>query len=98
MHRRSGGPSDAEASALLVRGGTLVTPQGTWRADVHSRGGRIVEVGPGLEADGQPVLDAGGALVFPGIIDPHLHFALVAAPHRTADISPPAAPRRSPEG
>jgi dihydropyrimidinase len=85
MHRRSGGPSGAEAGAFLVRGGTLVTPQGTWRADVRSRGGRIVEVGPGLEADGEPVLDAGGALVFPGIIDPHLHFALVAAPHRTAD-------------
>jgi dihydropyrimidinase len=73
------------AGALLVRGGTLVTPQGARRADVRCRGGRIVEVAPGLDADDERVLDAGGALVFPGIIDPHLHFALVAAPHRTAD-------------
>jgi dihydropyrimidinase len=53
--------------------------------DVRCRHGRIAEIGRALEARGETVLDAGGALVFPGIIDPHLHFALVAAPHRTAD-------------
>lgn len=76
---------EEDTGRLLVRGGTVVTPAGARRADVRCAGGRIVEVGQDLEARGEPVLDAGGALVFPGILDPHLHFALVAAPHRTAD-------------
>jgi dihydropyrimidinase len=73
------------AGRLLVRGGTLVAPAGMRRADVRCLAGRIAEVGEQLEARGERVLDADGALVFPGILDPHLHFALVSAPHRTAD-------------
>jgi dihydropyrimidinase len=74
-----------EMGDLLVRGGTLVTPRAVRRADVRCREGRIADVGENLEARGETVLDAGGTLVLPGVIDPHLHFALVAAPHRTAD-------------
>jgi dihydropyrimidinase len=55
------------------------------RADVRCRAGRIAEVGEQLEPQGDRLLDAEGALVFPGIVDPHLHFALVSGPHRTAD-------------
>jgi dihydropyrimidinase len=76
---------ERDAGRLLVRGGALVTPAGVRRADVRCAGGRIAEVADDLEPRGERVLDAGGALVFPGIIDPHLHFSLVAAPHRTAD-------------
>ncbi len=79
------GREDAGTRQLLVRGGTLVPPESVRRADVRCRGSRVAEVGEGLETRGEMVLDAGGALVFPGIIDPHLHFALVASPHRTAD-------------
>lgn len=74
-----------DAGALVVRGGTLASCGDIRPADVRCRGGRIVEIGPDLERRGEPVLDAGGALVFPGIIDPHLHFALVSGSHRTAD-------------
>src|SRR5438034_9840871 len=49
---------DAEAGRLLVRGGTLVTPAGARQADVRCRAGRIAEVGGGLEARGERVLDA----------------------------------------
>lgn len=70
---------------LLVRGGTVVSPRGTRRADVRSRDGRIVEIGPDLAPAGEPTVDAGGALVLPGIVDPHVHFSLIADPHRTAD-------------
>jgi dihydropyrimidinase len=70
---------------LLVRGGTVVLPEGERRADVRCRGGRVAEVGADLSPQGEQVLDAGEALVLPGVIDPHLHFALVAEPHRTAD-------------
>jgi len=70
---------------LLVRGGTLVTPDGERRADIRCRQGRIAEVGKDLEPGGEPILEAGGSLVFPGIVDAHLHFSLVSGPHRTAD-------------
>src|SRR4029077_10126276 len=37
------------------------------------RAGRIVEVGESLPPDGEPELDASGALVTPGFIDAHTH-------------------------
>jgi N-acyl-D-aspartate/D-glutamate deacylase len=61
---------------VLVRGGTIVDGTGApgRPGDVRVRGGVIVEVGPGLEADGETVIDAGGAFVTPGLIDSHTHF------------------------
>ena len=65
------------AGDLLVRGGTLVdgtaTAQAT-RADVRVRDRVIVEVGANLEPDGEPEIDAGGAIVAPGFIDCHTHY------------------------
>jgi N-acyl-D-amino-acid deacylase len=60
---------------LLVRGGTLVDGTGApgVRADVRVRAGVVAEVAPGLAPDGEPEVDAGGALVIPGIIDTHTH-------------------------
>jgi dihydropyrimidinase len=72
-------------SDMLVRGGTVVTPNGERRADVRCRQGRIAEVGRDLEPRGEHVMDVGGSLVFPGVVDAHLHFSLVSGPHRTAD-------------
>lgn len=62
-----------QRSGLLVRGGTLVGPAGRRDADVRTRDGEIVEIGPGLEANGERVIDAAGMLVLPGGIDPHAH-------------------------
>ena len=63
---------------LLVRGGTIVDGTGgpSRAGDVRVRDGLIVEVGPGLAPDGEPELDASGALVTPGLIDPHTHYDL----------------------
>jgi dihydropyrimidinase len=64
--------------ALLVRGGTVVTASEQVRADVLCDGGKIVQVGPNLEAPaGAEVVDAGGMLVLPGGIDPHTHMELM---------------------
>ena len=61
---------------LLVRGGTVVDGTGaaSFEADVRVRSGKIAEVGPGLRPDGEPEIDAGGALVTPGFIEPHTHY------------------------
>lgn len=52
---------------LVIRGGTVVDPAGGRRADVAIDGGVIVAVGAGL--DGRRVLDAGGCVVGPGLVD-----------------------------
>jgi dihydropyrimidinase len=63
--------------AILIRGGTVVTADLSQRADVLTDGGKIVAVGESLEApDGAEVIDAGGAYVLPGGIDPHTHMEL----------------------
>src|ERR1700677_934978 len=61
---------------LLVRGGTVVDGAGSpaVREDVRVHDGRIVEVAANLRAEGEEVLDAGGAYVTPGFIDIHTHF------------------------
>ena len=62
---------------ILVRGGTVVNADTSQRADVLTDGGRIVAVGADLEAPGDAeVIDAGGALVMPGGLDPHTHMEL----------------------
>ncbi|GGN21166.1 dihydropyrimidinase [Halarchaeum nitratireducens] len=58
----------------VIRGGTVVTANGTYDADVAIDGEKIHAVG---ERDSFPdaddVVDATGRLVLPGIVDPHVH-------------------------
>jgi len=61
---------------LLVRGGTVVTTEGSARADIAVAGGRITAVEPdlgGLAASAREVVDATGLLVLPGVVDVHTH-------------------------
>ncbi len=59
---------------VVIRGGTVVDDGGTRRADVVVRGGEVVEVGPEVAVPrGATVLDAGGCLVTPGLVDLHTH-------------------------
>lgn len=63
--------------ALLVAGGTVVNADGRARADVLIEGDKIIAVGEGLDAPSDAeVIDAGGAYVMPGGIDPHTHMQL----------------------
>ncbi len=57
----------------MVRGGTVVTPSGVLAADVGVLDGAIAAIAPELEA-GARELDASGLHVFPGGLDPHVHF------------------------
>ncbi|HEX2890928.1 amidohydrolase family protein, partial [Vineibacter terrae] len=63
--------------ATLIRGGTVVTAEHSFRADVLCADGKIKAVGERLDAPaGTQVVDAGGQLVMPGGIDPHTHMEL----------------------
>jgi allantoinase len=58
---------------LVVRGGTIVTPEGVLRRDVAIEDGRITEIADEC-GGGRREIDATGLHVFPGAIDVHLHF------------------------
>jgi dihydropyrimidinase len=55
----------------VIRGGTVVTAETTFRADVGIRGEKIAEIGASLS--GSKVIDAAGKLVMPGGVDSHCH-------------------------
>jgi dihydropyrimidinase len=63
---------------LIITNGTVVTADGTQKADVAVKGERIAAVGPGLvaNADGAKVIDAAGKYVMPGALDVHVHLEL----------------------
>ncbi len=59
---------------LFIRGGTVIDPDGERRADVLIRDGLIDAAGEGLDPPaGATVLDAGGCMVGPGLVDLHSH-------------------------
>ena len=62
---------------VLIKGGTVVNAESSIKADVLTEGGVIRAIGPNLQAPaGTTTIDAGGALVMPGGIDPHTHMEL----------------------
>ncbi|QFQ89127.1 dihydropyrimidinase [Paracoccus kondratievae] len=60
--------------STVIKGGTIVTADLSYSADVLIEGGRIVQIGAGLTGD--TVLDATGCYVMPGGIDPHTHLEM----------------------
>jgi dihydropyrimidinase len=63
--------------SLLIRGGTVVTADQTFRADVYCADGLIKAIGDKLDVPAAAKqVDAGGQYVMPGGIDPHTHMEL----------------------
>ncbi len=74
------------SATLLVRGGTLVTPDGLLEADLLAQGERIQAIGRDLpQVPDTRVVDATGCYVLPGVIDAHTHIALDTGIYKTPD-------------
>ena len=61
---------------LVIRGDTVVTPEGVGAHDILISGGiiaAIAERGSLAVPEGTRVIDATGKIVIPGGIDPHVH-------------------------
>ena len=58
----------------VVKNGTVVTADRTWEADILIEGETIREIGEDLKGD--EYIDAEGAYVIPGGIDPHTHMEM----------------------
>lgn len=64
---------DSEVT-LVIRGGTVVGPEGLTRSDVAIGRGTVVGLADAIDPPkGATVLDAGGCLVGPGLVDLHTH-------------------------
>jgi len=67
-------PETPQRTLILIVGGTVVEAGGSVREDVLLDGGLVAARGEGLSPPpGAEVVDASGKLVFPGLIDMHVH-------------------------
>lgn len=69
----------------VIRGGTVVTATDTQRADVLIEGERITMLAESVPSNGHTTIDATGAFVFPGGVDPHTHLDMPFGGTVTAD-------------
>ena len=59
---------------LIIRNGTIVTPQDTFAGDIAIKDGKIQQIlCPGTDVPSREVYDAAGQHVFAGFIDTHVH-------------------------
>lgn len=68
---------------LVIRGGTVVTGEAIYAADVGVGDGRIVAIGGTMV--GRREIDASGLLLLPGAIDAHVHMAAPAGSATSVD-------------
>lgn len=80
----------SQASAIVVRGGTVVNATDSRRATVVLDAGRVAAITapdaplPELGHSAR-IIDADGCYVLPGGVDPHVHVATSLGEYRTAD-------------
>lgn len=61
---------------ILLKGGHIVDPANgiDTEADLLIKGDKIAQVGKGVKAGAAKIIDCKGKLIFPGLIDMHVHF------------------------
>jgi len=68
---------------LVIKNGNLVRPAGVTPGDVGIEGGCIAFLGPpGQAPAASRTIDARSLLVFPGLVDPHVHMREPGATHK----------------
>ncbi|MBF0324635.1 MAG: dihydroorotase [Alphaproteobacteria bacterium] len=72
----------SETFDLIIRGGAIVTPNGTAQADIGVAGGRITAIGDLAHAEAANAFDASGLTVLPGVIDTQVHFREPGLEHK----------------
>ena len=70
---------------LLFTGGTVITAEGSYQADVLVEDEKIIAVGAALPNDGAEMVDVSAKLVMPGFIDAHTHMDMPFGGTVTAD-------------
>lgn len=65
-----------KAIRKAIRGGTIVTANEMYPADLLVDGERIRQIGEVPDSEADEVIDASGCLVLPGLIDNHTHLSL----------------------
>src|SRR5829696_2332339 len=73
---RSSRSDMAQTADLLVKNGTVVTPDATFQADVAITDGKFSAIAASgtLDISAAEEYDATGLHVLPGVIDGHVHF------------------------
>ena len=71
--------------SILIKNGVLTDDRKSEKADLLIENGLISKIGENLEAKDAKVIDAGGMLVMPGVIDAHTHYHLVSRGTVTCD-------------
>jgi dihydroorotase len=71
-------------TTTLIKGGRVLDPaSGTDGVmDVLVSGNRITHIGENLPSDGAKTIEAGGLIVAPGLIDPHVHLRQPGQEHK----------------
>jgi dihydroorotase len=63
-----------DTNSLLIKNGSLVNSSGVLKSDIFISGGKITQIGTSLDCEADRVIDAAGKYIFPGLIDPQVHF------------------------
>ncbi len=61
---------------LVVKNCRVVWPEGVYEASVAVKDGVLVKIARNIEDNADQIYDADGKLLFPGVIDGHVHFNL----------------------
>lgn len=59
---------------LLIKNGTIINRSKSFEGDIFIKGNRIELIAPNINKEADRVIDAGGMMVMPGIIDDQVHF------------------------
>jgi len=62
--------------SILIRNGRIVTASEDYVADIYIEGETVHSIGKNLPMQADQIIDAGGKIVMPGGIDPHVHLQM----------------------